>query len=171
METIEPTSKPILLRPAAPEDAATILTITRAAFEEYRDRLNPPTGALKETLESLTKSLFQPDHGAALALVSEQPIGALRWSIHPQRDHLYVGRVAVLPSHRRQGIASALMRWAEAHARALELPAIQIGVRLQLPENMRFYEHLGYQIIAYERHEGYDQPTFAEMRKDVHPSA
>jgi ribosomal protein S18 acetylase RimI-like enzyme len=170
METSEPSGSAILLRPATAEDAAAILTITRAAFAAYEGRLDPPTSALKETLEELVSSLFQPDHGAALALVGNQPVGALRWSISPQRDHLYVGRVAVLPAYRRRGIASALMRWSEDHARALGLPAIEIGVRLQLPENLRFYEHLGYQITAYERHEGYDQPTFAAMRKDVHPA-
>jgi ribosomal protein S18 acetylase RimI-like enzyme len=149
------------------DDAPIILAITRAAFEQFRERLDPPSGALRETLESLVESAFQPDRGVTLALVDGEPAGALRWSVQPQRAYLYVGRVAVLPAYRRQGIASALMRWAETHARALGLPAVQFGVRLQAPENIRFYQRLGYQISEYAQHAGYDHPTFVWMRKDL----
>ena len=167
MQTSEPTNKAITLRAATVDDAPTILMITRAAFEEFRDRLDPPSGALDETLESLVESAFQPDHGATLAFMDGQPAGVSRWAIQPQRAYLYVGRVAVLPAYRRQGVASALMRWIDAHASALGLPAVQFGVRLQAPENIRFYQRLGYQISDYAQHTGYDLPTFVWMRKDL----
>ncbi len=167
MSTGEPTNKAIILRAAAVEDAPTILMITRAAFEQFRGRLDPPSGALDETLESLVEHTFQSDHGAALAFVDGQPAGVLRWSIPPERAYLYVGRVAVLPAYRRQGVASALMGWVDAHAAALGLPAVQFGVRLQSPENIRFYERLGYHISEYAHHAGYDLPTFVWMRKDL----
>ncbi|HLW03875.1 MAG TPA: GNAT family N-acetyltransferase [Ktedonobacterales bacterium] len=171
MQTNKPTEREITLRAAAVEDAPTILMITRAAFEEFRNRLDPPSGALDETLEDLRASAFQPDHGAVLAFVQGQPAGVLRWSTPPERGYLYVGRVAVLPAYRRQGIASALMRWIDAHAAAVGLPAVQFGVRLQSPENIRFYEHLGYHISEYAHHAGYDLPTFVWMRKDLQAPA
>lgn len=164
----ELTGQQITLRPATVDDAATILTITRAAFEQFRNRLDPPSGALDETLEKLLATAFQPDHGVTLALVNGAAVGALRWEVHPQRAHLYVGRVAVLPAFRHRGIASALMGWADDHARALGLPAVQFGVRLQSPDNIRFYEHLGYRIVEYSHHASYDHHTFVWMRKDVH---
>jgi len=167
MQTNEPTEQEITLRAAAIEDAPTILMITRAAFEEFRNRLDPPSGALDETLEDLIASAFQPDHGAALAFVRGQPAGVSRWSIAPERAYLYVGRVAVLPAYRRQGIASALMRWIDAYAAALGLPAVQFGVRLQSPQNIRFYQNLGYEISEYAHHAGYDLPTFVWMRKEL----
>jgi ribosomal protein S18 acetylase RimI-like enzyme len=167
MGTQEPANRTITLRAATVDDAPAIFALTRAAFEEFRHRLDPPSGALHETLESLVESAFQPDHGVTLAFVDGEPAGVLRWSIHPQRDHLYVGRVAVLPAYRQQGVASALMRWADAHACALGLPAVQFGVRLQAPENIRFYQRLGYQISGYAQHAGFDQPTFVWMRKDL----
>ena len=170
MDISKSPDKAITLRPATAEDAPTILAITRAAFEEFRGHLDPPSGALTETLEGLTESTFQAEHGAALAFVAGQPAGSLRWEIQPQRTSLYVERLAVLPAYRRQGIASALMQWAEDHARTLALPAMQLGVRLQAPQNIRFYQHLGYQIIKYAQHEGYAQPTFVWMRKDLMPS-
>ena len=160
-------SKHITLRVATIDDAPTILIITREAFSQFQGRLDPPSGALHETLEVLCERTFQPDHGATLAFVDAVPAGALRWSVHPQRDHLYVGRVAVLPPYRQMGVASALMCWAEEHARKLKLPAVQFGVRLQSPENIRFYRHLGYEVVEYARHEGYDHPTFVWMRKNL----
>jgi len=108
-----------------------------------------------------------PDHGAALASLDGRLVGALRWSVQPDQQVLHVGRVAVLPAYRRQGVASALMRWAEGQARALGLSAVQIGTRLQLPENIRFYQQLGYEITEQAYHQGYEQPTFVWMRKTV----
>lgn len=157
----------VTIRAAGIEDAPIILEITHAAFEQFRGRLDPPSGALDETLEMLRESAFQPDHGVTLAFMNDSPAGALRWSVDPRRQHLYVGRVAVLPAYRRQGVASALMDWADAHACALGLPAVQFGVRLQAPENIRFYQHLGYAIVSKEHHEGYDHPTFVWMRKQL----
>lgn len=163
----QPIEQRVTIRVASIEDAPIIFEITRAAFEQFRDRLDPPSGVLHETLETLSESAFQPDHGATLAFIDDLPAGTLRWSVHPLRQHLYVGRVAVLPAYRRQGVASALMNWADAHARALGLPAVQFGVRLQAPENIRFYQHLGYEIADQEHHQGYDHPTFVWMRKQV----
>jgi ribosomal protein S18 acetylase RimI-like enzyme len=158
----------ITLRAATVDDAQVILEITRAAFEEFRNRLEPPSGALNETLESLIANTFQPDRGATLAFMNGEPAGAARWEVQPQRAYLYVGRVAVLPAYRRRGIASALMQWVDDHARALGLPAVQFGVRLQAPQNIRFYERLGYYVAEYSGHAGFDHPTFVWMRKDLH---
>jgi ribosomal protein S18 acetylase RimI-like enzyme len=163
----EPAEQQITLRPATTDDAPVILNITRAAFAQFQGRLDPPSGALHETLEKLLATAFQPDRGATLAYVNGEAVGTLRWEVHPQRLHLYVGRVAVLPAFRRRGIASALMGWAEGHARALGLPAVQFGVRLQAPDNIRFYEHLGYRVVEYAQHPNYTHPTFVWMRKDL----
>ena len=163
----QPIEPRVTIRAACIEDAPLIYEITRAAFDQFRGRLDPPSGVLDETVETLSESAFQPDHGATLAFMDDMPAGALRWSVAPLRQHLYVGRVAVLPAYRRQGVASALMKWADAHARALGLPAVQFGVRLQAPENIRFYQRLGYEIVSQEHHHGYNHPTFVWMRKQI----
>jgi ribosomal protein S18 acetylase RimI-like enzyme len=40
---------------------------------------------------------------------------------------------------------------------------VRIGVRAQLPGNIRLYQRLGYRIVAEHRHEGYDRTTWIEM--------
>jgi ribosomal protein S18 acetylase RimI-like enzyme len=78
-----------------------------------------------------------------------------------------VRRVAVDPAWQRQGVGTALMRWAHDHARTAGLPEVRIGVRLQLPGNLRFYQRLGYQVLGEHRHPGYDRVTWVEMGRAV----
>jgi ribosomal protein S18 acetylase RimI-like enzyme len=99
-----------------------------------------------------------------LAFSGDQPVGAARYSHLPEA--LYVGRVAVLPSHRRQGIASAMMRYLEALAPSLGHDTISIGVRESLPSNVLLYQSLGYEITSIDPHpRGPDRSL--SMRKRV----
>ncbi len=72
--------------------------------------------------------------------------------IHP--ECLYVGRVAVLPSHRKRGIGSLVMRYMEDVARSVNRTRMQIGVRLSLPGNVVFYERLGYRVVEVHDYPG-----------------
>jgi len=65
---------------------------------------------------------------------------------------LYVGRVSVLPSHRRRGVASAVMRFLEGVAAERGLAAIRIGVRDSLPSNVGLYQSLGYELVSIDPH-------------------
>ncbi len=42
-----------VLREATPDDADALAALVREAFEEYRDRLRPPSGAHNETGDGL----------------------------------------------------------------------------------------------------------------------
>ena len=59
------------------------------------------------------------------------------------------------------------MAWAHEYARARQFAEVRVGVRRQLPGNLRFYERLGYTVIAEHRHPGYAQVTWVELRKFV----
>ena len=108
----------------------------------------------------------EPASGAVLALLDGQAVGCARWSVQTDEPegglrgaadapvtrgaraqggaYLYVGRVAVLPAHRRRGVATALMTWCERLAQRRGLHEVRLGVRLTLPRNEIFYERLGY---------------------------
>jgi GNAT superfamily N-acetyltransferase len=92
-----------------------------------------------------------------------RPVGCLRWAA--AADHLHVRRVAVLPELQGRGIGRALMAWAEQEAEARSLPAVTVGVRLALAENLAFYRRLGYEAVSEHSHPGYERPTWVEMRK------
>jgi GNAT superfamily N-acetyltransferase len=147
-----------------PERAELVHQITQAAFGEHA-RLDPPSGAGKETPESVRGDLAAG--GGALAWLDDTPVGCLR--LVSELDALHVRRVAVLPEHQGRGIGLALMAWAEREAAGRGLPAVRVGVRLALPGNLAFYRRLGYQTVGEHAHPGYDRPTWVAMRKPQHP--
>jgi len=67
-------------------------------------------------------------------------------------DELYVGRVSVLPEYRGYGMGAGLMRQMEQVARESQRQQIRVGVRMQVPENLSFYQRLGYELVAIEPH-------------------
>ena len=56
--------------------------------------------------------------------------------------------VAVLPSHRRQGIAKEFMRQIEAYALEREASALMLEVELSNESAIKLYESLGYMKIS-----------------------
>ena len=75
------------------------------------------------------------------------------------------GRLAVLPTFRKQGVAHALVDAVENRARELHLPKVTLKVRIQLSGNRAFFERIGYQVVAYNAHDGYSEPTFMTLEK------
>ena len=133
---------------ASTSDAGLVDAITKAAFEEYRGVLDPPSGVVDETVEDVARAIERG--GAMLAWDGDGAVGCARFE--PRPDCLYVGRVAVLPAHRRQGVGTALMLEMECVARELGLSALRVGVRSSLPSNVGLYQRLGYEVITVEPH-------------------
>jgi len=136
--------------------------LTQSAFGEYT-WLNPPSGALRESEESIRKDLERS--GGALALMDGRAVGCLRFD--RQDGDLHVYRVAVDPASQARGIGTALMAWIHNYAHGEGYQAVRLGVRRQLPRNQRFYERLGYEVIAEHRHPGFADVTWVEMRRPV----
>jgi GNAT superfamily N-acetyltransferase len=136
--------------------------VTHAAFGEY-GWLDPPSGALRESEESIRDDLGRS--GGALAFLDGRAVGCLRFDREPGR--LHVRRVAVDPSRQGHGVGTALMAWIHAYAHDQGYVEVRIGVRRQLPRNQRFYERLGYEVCAEHRHPGYAKVTWVEMRRPV----
>ena len=154
---------PIVLREATPEDIPTLLRLVHTGFAEYRGRLDPPSGAETETADSLSKALRLGS--AAVACLDTEIVGCVFYS--PEEEHLYIGRLAVLPAFRRFGIGETLMRYAEKRAQTLGFRRVQIGVRIALPHLHAYYERLGYNRVRDEAHPGYAKPTFIVMEKEI----
>jgi ribosomal protein S18 acetylase RimI-like enzyme len=118
------------------------------AFAEYAGVLVVPSSAHAETVVDVRAAMVEG--GAVLAFCEGKPVGSARFRIESQE--MYVGRVAVLPTHRRRGVASEMMRFLENHATALGRDAIRIAVRESLPGNVAFYRALGFEIVAVKDH-------------------
>jgi predicted N-acetyltransferase YhbS len=151
----------ITLREASAEDARIILSLMRAAFEEYEGVLDPPSGAHCETIESVRRKLTEG--AAVLSSVANEPVGFAFYE--PVDELLYFGRLSVLPEWRNRGIGSALVDYVERRARTSGAAGVRLGVRLQLPHLVARYERMGYRITKPMTHDGYSAPTFVYMEK------
>jgi GNAT superfamily N-acetyltransferase len=133
---------------AQPDEAAIVHHIMQEAFAEYRDILQPPSGSHAETVADVQRAIVEG--GAVLVWDGDVPVASARYRREP--DHLYVGRVAVLPAYRRRGIASLVMRWMEEQARRWNKSSVRVGVRMSLPGNLALYEKLGYRMVEVQPH-------------------
>ncbi len=152
----------LVLRPATSGDAVVLAATIAAAFEQYRGRLVPESGAFRETAEGIAAELTK----GAGAIVAERN-GVVLGCVMTKLEHgdLYLGRLSVLPSARGEGLARRLVAAVEDDARARGLPAVRLGVRVVLTANQRLFQSLGYREISREAHDGFDHPTSITMRK------
>jgi predicted N-acetyltransferase YhbS len=155
-------SDTLVLRGATAVDAPAIAATIAAAFEEYRGRLMPESGAFRESPEAIAAELAH-DSGAIVAERNGQMVGCVMVKLI--EDDLYFGRLSVLPAARGQGIAKRLVEAVEDEARRRELAGVRLGVRIVLSENQRLFTSLGYVEIGREAHEGFDHATSINMRK------
>ncbi len=153
----------MVLQEATYGDIPTLVTLIHAAFEEYRGRLAPPSGAHRETAQSIGTYLQQGR--AVLALLNDQAGGCVCY--HQEGAHVYFGRLSVLPAFRQHGVGLALVTYVEQQARPLGAQRVQLGVRIALPHLQVYYERLGYCVVGYETHEGYTASTSVVMEKQV----
>jgi predicted N-acetyltransferase YhbS len=153
----------ITIRSAISADVQKILYIIHEAFGQYKDNLLPPSGAHKETIQTIEEKLVEG--GAYLAEIENNVVGCALWKSND--DYLYVGRLAVLPKYRKQGIGNKLMNIMEIKASELGYDEILIGVRISQSKLVKYYQNRGYGIIEYCFHEGYSNPTYVKMIKKM----
>lgn len=149
------------LRPAQTEDAPMLLILLQSAFEQYRGKLDPPSGAHRETLATIEHLLAT--ERCVVAEWKGRPAGTVFYA--NKTDALYLHRLAVLPEFRQRGIGKALVYWVEAAAHQEGKVHVTLSVRVALPENRSYYEKLGYQITEFDFHPGYMHFTSVNMQK------
>lgn len=130
----------VRLRPATAGDIPAILAVTQAAYASYTGRIDPPSGVFAENAEGVQRYLKLG--GVIVAQAGDEIVGAIRYQSHD--DHVYLGRLAVLPSWQRRGIGRRLIAAVEEWTTLLGLDEVRLNVRLELTENHVLYQRLGY---------------------------
>src|SRR5262249_54874154 len=160
---LSPAAQEIGIRLGRREESAAIAELIRAAFEEYRGRLEPESGALGETAETPAAAFVA--HAVIVAEIDGRLVGCVLAT--RQGENLSLGRFAAHPDFRRHGIASRLLAEAERHARATGAAALTLGIRIALPDNFRYFAARGFREIGREAHQGFDYPTSINMAKQL----
>ena len=152
----------LVLRPAIVSDAKDVAVTIAAAFDQYRGKLKPESGAFRESAKGIAQEL-RKGAGAIVAERNGRVIGCVMTKM--LEGDLYFGRLAVLPQERGTGVAKRLIEAVEADARRRGLPGVRLGVRVVLTDNQKFFASLGYVETSRESHPGFDYPTSINMRK------
>jgi ribosomal protein S18 acetylase RimI-like enzyme len=137
-----------------------ILTLLHQAFAYMEGRIDPPSSLRDLTPEALTR---QAEVGEIWMIGA--PVACV--FLTPKPGALYVGKLAVAASHRGRGLARRLLNQAEARAREMGLPALELQTRVELVENQAAFEAMGFQEVGRTAHAGYDRPTSITYRRAV----
>jgi ribosomal protein S18 acetylase RimI-like enzyme len=137
----------VVIREALETEVSRVYAMTHAAFLEYAADVPPPS-ALFETEAEIREEMQRGAVVLIAELENNVPAGCIRY--RRERDTLYFFRLAVLPSARRKGVASALLTEVEHRAIATNCTRIRCNVRTQVTKNVALYEHRGYVLVGEE---------------------
>ena len=140
-----------------------VLEILRTAFALHDGRIDPPSGAHRETVETLAEKLTT--EALLVASNGAQVIGCI-WCKSEGSD-VYIGRLAVDPARQGEGVGQRLVDAATTWARQRRAKTMSLGVRVELTENIRLFERNGFRVTAEDRHPGYDRATSYHMERDL----
>ena len=140
-----------------------LLQLIQDAFAFMEERIDPPSSLHQLTPTSIaqkaqTEALF-------LAFNNSELVGCVFGEA--QENALYVNKLAVAKQCQGRGIGRHLMLAVEQHALEIGKSSLELKARIELTENHRTFEAMGYTITGKHAHPGYDQPTFVAMRKAI----
>lgn len=124
------------IRPYESADQAQVVALWKDVFRDDPP-WNEPTSMIRRKL-TVQPELF------LVAVVDDQVVGTVMAGFDGVRG--WIHHLAVQPSHRRQGIASALMSSAEKGLEAAGCPKVNLQVRATNSEVIAFYRSLGYEL-------------------------
>ncbi|MER5472125.1 GNAT family N-acetyltransferase [Streptomyces sp. NPDC002685] len=137
------------VRAAVAADVPAVKAVIDAAFQPYVERIG------------LVPVPMEADHAANVAagrvFVTGEPVtGLVVVEEHAEPDHLYLDIIAVRPEVHGRGIGGRLLRFVEAHARALGLDEIRLYTNAMMWENQKIYPRYGYEVIERRADGPYD---------------
>lgn len=147
-------------------DLPRVLEVLQLAFARHAGRIDPPSGAERETVTTLEAKLASE---TLLVAESEGVIAGCIWCRQQPGRSLSIGRLAVAPAYSGRGIGSALLDASIEHARSLGATAVHLGVRIELTENIAMFQRRGFIVVSADSHPGFDRPTNYHMRLCIEP--
>lgn len=139
----------------AGQDAQPLLALIRDSFAFMAGRIDPPSSADRLTAEDLAAEAQRSE----IWLLEELGAPVACVILSARKGALYVGKLAVAATHRRQGLARQLIGHAVARAQALALPQLELQVRVELTENHAAFVAMGFRKVGESAHPGYHRST------------
>ena len=137
-----------------------ILALLREAFAYMDGRIAPPS-----SLHDLSETALTRQAQTGEIWIIGTPVACV--FLTPKQEALYIGKLAVAAESRGQGLARRLIDQAEARARAMGLPALELQTRVELVENQAAFRQMGFVEVGRTAHKGFDRPTSITYRRAV----
>jgi len=129
---------------ARPRDLPSIAAIELAAAELLRG--HAPESVLSEVTTDADLTAAQADERIWIALAGETPVGFAHVELlEPDRAHLE--EIDVHPDHGRRGLGTRLVEAVRGWAQARGYRDVTLTTFRDVPWNMPFYAHLGFEEI------------------------
>lgn len=152
-----------IIRLDANRSCAPILALLQESFASMEGRIDPPSSLGRMTVEDIAR---HAKHGQVLLVVKDNaPIACL--FVTPKSGYVYLGKLAVSPSHQRKGFAARLIAKAEELARRENAQYMELETRIELVENHEAFRRLGFEKVKETCHAGFDRPTSITMLRAV----
>jgi len=145
------------IRLAAPEDAARIRELTRAAYAEWVALIGREPLPMQADYDRAVRQ-----HAIDLLTVGGALVGLIETKLQP--DNLWIENVAVAPERRGRGYGRLLLAHAETRAVDAGRAEIRFRTNAAFAANLALYARLGYAVAGTEPFRG---GTVVQMMKRV----
>lgn len=148
------------------QDWSALHTLLVECFAYMDGRIDPPSSLTRMPPDVLAAKAREET--LVIAIANGILIGC---SYLSEREHaFYIGKLAVAPPFRRRGVLRALIEEADKLARQKSKPFLELQTRVELVENHRTFEALGFVKVGETAHPGFGRATSITMRKPVPPT-
>jgi predicted N-acetyltransferase YhbS len=147
-------------RATDPCDWDAILGLIHRAFAGMEGRIDPPSSLHALTVDGLRT-------GGEVWVIGTPPVACV--ILTPRAGALYMGKLAVEPALQGRGLGRRMVAVAEARARALGLPVVELQTRVELVENHAAFRAMGFEKVGETAHPGFVRATSFTFRKTVLP--
>ena len=139
-------------------DWQAILDLLHESFAYMEGRIDPPSSL--HQLTSFGIAAFAATHHLAVIEHQQAPVACAFITYKPHAT--YIGKLATAKMHRGKGLAKALIEHA---AQIRRHSVLELETRIELVENRRAFDAMGFVKISEGAHEGYAQATSVKMQK------
>lgn len=140
-----------------------LLALILSAFAYMDGVIDPPSSAHRLTPASLAQKAR--DEIAFAAIEDDRLVGCI--FMKPEPGCLYLGKLAIAPTHQGKGIGRRLLEIAESTARKNGLPTLRLETRIELAGNHATFAKWGFTKTAENSHPGFARVTSIEMQKRI----
>ncbi|MCI4666183.1 MAG: GNAT family N-acetyltransferase [Neomegalonema sp.] len=147
----------------APDDAglADVLDLVRRSFAYMDGRIDPPSSVNRLTIDAIAGACRIGEVWS----ISAPPDACI--FMQERADRLLISKMAVASERRRRGLGRALISLAMTRAQSMGLKELELETRVELDDNHRSFERLGFHEVERRAHAGYRRPTYVVMRRAV----